>query len=129
MKKFTSILLFLSLSVFAQTEKTILSKLIDYSQEKTPAGCGYQIAYGVLKFELQESIGSFKKGNIVFIVQECPREQMKMSVGEYENNKNYDLFIGSEANKKYTDIGKWQCEKFYPKDKQKKFWYGRTIKK
>lgn len=129
MKKITSILFFLSLSVFAQTEKTTLSKLIDYSREKTPAYCGYQIVYGVLKFELQERIGNLKKGDIVYIVQQCPREQMEMSVGEYKNNKTYDLFIGSEADKNYTDIGKWKCEKFYPKDKPKKFWVGRVVKK
>jgi len=129
MKNIILVLFFLSLSVCAQTEKTILSKLIDYSTEKTPAYCGYQIAYGVLKFELQESTEKLNKGDIVFVVQQCPREQMEMVGGEYENNKTYDLFIGNEADKKYTSIGKWQCEKFYPKDKPKKFWYGRIIKK
>ncbi|SRR5690606_6247769 len=129
MKNITLILFFLSLPVCAQTEKTIISKLIDYSKEKTPAYCGYQIEYGVLKFELQESNANFKKGDIVFIIQQCPREQMEMGVGEYINDEIYNLFIGSEADENYTDIGEWANEKFYPQEKPKKFWYGRVAMK
>jgi hypothetical protein len=55
--------------------------LTEYSKEN-PAYCGYQVAYGVLKFELQESTVNFKKGEIIFIVQSS-REIMEI-VGEYE---------------------------------------------
>jgi hypothetical protein len=64
------------------------------------------------------------KGDIVFVVQKCPREIMELSVREYENNKIYYLSIGSEADEKFSEIGYAECEKFYPKDKPKKFWYG-----
>ena len=124
MKNIILILFLFPSYVSAQTMKPILSKLIEYSKEKTPAYCGYQKAYGVLKFELQESVGNFKKGDIIFIVQECPREDMEMSVGEYENNKVYPLLIRSAANGKSSEIGQSVCEKFYPKEKPKKFWCG-----
>lgn len=47
-----------------------------------------------------------------------------MPVSEYENNKVYTLLIGSVANGKSSEIGQNVCEKFYPKEKPKKFWYG-----
>lgn len=124
MKYILLVLCLLPLYVSAQVEKPILSKLLEYSKEKTPAYCGYSVAYGVLKFKLQESTENFKKGDIIFIIQKCPREIMEMSVGDYENNKIYNLFIGSEASEKFSEIGYAECEKFYPKDNPKKFWYG-----
>lgn len=124
MKNIILVLCLLPLYVSSQISKPILSKLIEYSKEKTPAYCGYSVAYGVLKFELQESAENFKKGDIVFIVQKCPREIMEMSVAEYENNKIYYLSIGSEADEKYSEIGYAECKEFYPKEKPKKFWYG-----
>jgi hypothetical protein len=124
MKNIIIILCLFPLYISAQISKPILSKLIDYSKEKTPAYCGYQVEYGVLKFELQESGGNFKKGDVIFIVQKCPRETMEMSAGEYENNKIYLLSIGSAANKPYSESGYEICKLFYPKDNPKVFWYG-----
>lgn len=124
MKNIILFLFLFPLFVPAQTKKPILSKLVEYSKEKTPAYCGYQVEYGVLKFELQESAENFKKGDLIFIVQKCPREIMEISVGEYENNKIYNLSIGSEADEKFSEIGKAECEEFYPKDEPKSFWFG-----
>lgn len=128
MKNVIIILFLFPLFISAQISKPILSKLIDYSKEKTPAYCGYQVEYGVLKFELQESSGNFKKGDTIFIVQKCPREIMEKSIGEYENNKIYNLTIGSEANKSFTENADEECRQFYPKDYPKKFWNGSVTK-
>jgi hypothetical protein len=128
MKKNILIIFLFPLFVFAQTPKPIFSKLIDYSNEKTPVHCGYKIVYGVLKFELQEDMENFKKGDVVFIIQQCPKEIMEMSVGEYRNNHFYFLSVGSETNKKYSEIGYSECKEFYPNDNPKKFWYGAVIK-
>ena len=128
MKNIIIILFFFPLYISAQISKPILSKLIDYSKEKTPAYCGYQVEYGVLKFELQESGGNFKKGDVIFIVQKCPRETMEMSSGEYENNKIYLLSIGSASNKLYSENGFEICKLFYRKDNPKVFWNGEVKK-
>jgi len=42
-------------------------KLIDYSENKMPAYCGYEIAYGILKLELQEACSNLKKGDTIFL--------------------------------------------------------------
>jgi hypothetical protein len=117
MKKLIYIILIIPNLFFSQTYR---AKLIDYDTIKTPAYCGYQKAYGVLKFELQEKS---KKGEIIFIVQECPRELLEQ-VGEYKNDSIYTISVGSQADKKYTEIGSSICNKYYPKDKPKIFWYG-----
>lgn len=96
------------------------AKLIDYDASKTPAYCGYQKSYGVLKFELQEkSI----KGEVVFILQECPRELME-KIGKYRNDSIYSVSIGNQVDKKLNKIGMEICQKKYPKNKTKIFWFG-----
>jgi hypothetical protein len=124
MKNIILILFLFPLYISGQISKPILSKLIDYSIEKTPAYCGYQVEYGVLKFELQENSENFKKGDVIFVVQKCPREIMEKSVGQYENNKIYNLYIGSVASKPFSENGYELCAKFYAKANPERFWYG-----
>ena len=129
MKNFKLFIFLFPLFVSAQNIKPILSKLVDYSKEKIPTYCGYQTEYGVLKFELLESAGNFRKGDLIFIFQQCPREVMEDTVIEYENNQTYNLFIGKETDKKNYSYAIEICRKFYPKDKPKKFWVGGISKK
>jgi hypothetical protein len=127
MKNLFCILLLITNLLSAQTYK---AKLIDFNSEKIPAYCGYRIAYGVLKFEMQEDAKNFKKGEVIFVVQKCPREQM-LDIAKtemYENNKVYNLSIGNEADKEFTKIGFEVCETNYPKDKPIKFWFGHIEK-
>ncbi|HEX8014311.1 MAG TPA: hypothetical protein VF465_03690 [Flavobacterium sp.] len=117
MKRLMYIMLIIPNLFFAQIYR---AKLIDYDASKTPAYCGYQKSYGVLKFELQEKS---KKGEVVFIVQECPRELME-KVGKYKNDSIYHVSIGNQVDKKLSKIGMEICQKDYPKDKTKIFWLG-----
>ena len=97
------------------------AKLVDYNASKIPAYCGYQKSYGVLKSELQQK--SHLKGEVVFLVQECPRELME-KLDQYKNDSIYSVTIGNQADKKLTKIGMEICRKYYPKDKTKIFWFG-----
>lgn len=97
------------------------AKLVDYDESKTPTYCGYKSSYGVLKFELQEK--SKKKGEVVFIIQKCPRELME-KVGKYKNDSIYFVSIGNQVDEKLSKIGMKICRKNYPKDKTKIFWVG-----
>ncbi|AWA30976.1 hypothetical protein HYN48_13300 [Flavobacterium magnum] len=117
MKRLLYILLVFPNLFFAQVYR---AKLVDYDASKIPAYCGYQKSYGVLKFELQEKS---RKGEVVFIVQECPRELME-KVGEYKNDSIYSVSIGDQVNKKLREIGIEICKRNYPKDKTKIFWVG-----
>ncbi|MBB4803755.1 hypothetical protein HNP37_003830 [Flavobacterium nitrogenifigens] len=103
---------------FAQIYK---AKLIDYNTSKTPAYCSSQKSYGLLKFELQEK--SHIKGEVVFIIQECPRELMD-KVGKYKNDSIYTIKIENQADKKLSKIGSEICKRDYPKDKTNRFWLG-----
>lgn len=123
MKNLIRILFLFPTFIIAQSNQTFQAKLIDYTKEKIPAYCGYSIAYGVLKFEIQENTQNLKKGDVIFIVQICPREKME-EIGNYLNNQIYNLAIGNEADEKFSTIGSYICEKNYPNDKPNKFWRG-----
>lgn len=118
MKRILYIILIIPNLFFAQVYR---AKLIDYDANKTPAYCSYEKSYGVLKFELQEK--NHQKGEVVFIVQECPRELME-KVGKYKNDSIYSLTIQNKADKKLSKIGLEICKKDYPKDKTNIFWFG-----
>ncbi len=123
MKYLISILLLFPSFIIAQTYN---AKLIDYTDDKTPAYCGYSIAYGILKLELQENIKNLKKGDTIFVFQECPREAMEMSVGKYINYQLYSLTLLDEINENSSQFGIALriYKKDYPNDKPKNFWQG-----
>lgn len=117
MKKLIYIMLIIPNLFFAQ----IRAKLVDYDASKTPAYCSNQKSYGVLKFELQEK--NRQKGEVAFILQECPRELME-KVGQYKNDSIYFVTFGNKVDKKLIKIAKKICQKDYPKDDTNIFWFG-----
>ena len=104
----------------AQT-KTFKATLVDYSKDKIPAYCGYQIARTTLKFELSENVHTLKRGDKILVVLTCPRE---MGMENYVNNQEYFLTIGKEIKNK--ESGKIGLKIFYKYENEKfsRFWFG-----
>lgn len=95
-------------------------KLVDYSENKIPAYCGY-IAYATtLKFELLEDFDTLKKGQNILVIIACPRE---FGIENYINNQTYTLTIygDSEEDRKHKNYG-WSIWYKYDNEKLPKFW-------
>ena len=96
--KFLLLLLVLTWNIGkAQTTKAT-GQLIDFTETKIPAYCGYQIEYGILKIRIDKDISYLKAGDTIYIFQTCPREAMER-VGTYLNNTLYSVDIGKQVSK------------------------------
>lgn len=100
-------------------------QLIDYSNDKTPAYCGYQIAYGLLKVKIDNDILGFKAGDTILIFQTCPREIMEQEVKQYINGNKYELKIGNEISKSDLEKARKVLKLNYPKEHLQKIYYGK----
>ena len=111
----------------AQTIKTT-GQLIDFTQAKMPAYCGYQTEYGILKIRIEKNISLLKAGDTIYIFQTCPREIMEREVGKYLNNTEYLVEIGKQILK--TDLlhAEKIFKKNYPEDHSSKIFYGNLSK-
>lgn len=111
----------------AQTIK-ITGQLIDFTQAKMPAYCGYQTEYGILKIRIEKNISHLKAGDTIYIFQTCPRESMEREVGKYLNDTEYSVEIGKQVSK--TDFMKAEniFKKDYPEDLVSKVFYGNLSK-
>ena len=122
--KFLLILIVLICSLGkAQTHK-IPVQLIDYSKDKTPAYCGYQTAYGILKVKLYKDFSPCKAGDTILIFQTCPREIMEREVKQYVNDNKYELVIENEISKLDLAEARKAIKLNYPKDNSRKIYYG-----
>jgi hypothetical protein len=109
------LVLFPSLS-FSQITK---AKLIDFSEDKIPAFCGYQKAATTLKFVLTANFRSLKKGQNILVVITCPRE---FGINNYGNDRVYSLTL-FESKKEQKKIGDgWQIFYKYENEKLPRFW-------
>lgn len=100
-------------------------KLLDFSESRIPAYCGYQKEYAVLKLQIDENTSAFKNHDTIFIIQECPREAMEKEVGKYINNQEYSLITtAKEVDELLLKKGLQICKKEYPNDKPKKIFGG-----
>ena len=113
------ILLFIPFISIAQN-RTIQAKLIDFSEKKIPAYCGYQIARTILKFKLIEKTKYSKKGDTILVLITCPREK---GIKNYVNEKSYFLALGNRVNKK--DFTKYKLSVFnkYENENLLMFWF------
>jgi len=106
--KFLLILIFSLFNVAKAQMIKVTGQLIEYTEDKIPAYCGYQIEYGILKIKLENDVSHFKAEDTILIFQTCPRETMEREVGHYSNGKKYLLEIGKELSKsdltKATDV-------------------------
>ena len=120
------IFIFLAFSQAPQNKEIIVRvKLLDYTESKMPAYCGYQVAYAVLKLQIAENIAPFKDRDTIFIIQECPRETMEKEVGKYINNQEYKLVTtGKEVERTLFARALRICDKEYSNDKPKKIFGG-----
>jgi len=107
----------------AQTNKTT-GQLIDFTEAKIPAYCGYQIEYGVLKVILDNDISNLKAGDTIYIFQTCPREIMEREVGSYYNNHDYLVDIGKEVKKPDLLKAVKVFRKEYSGEQPSTFFYG-----
>lgn len=111
----------------AQTIKTT-GQLIDFTEAKMPAYCGYQIEYGILKIRIEKNISNFKVGDSIYIFQTCPRETMEREVGRYLNNTQYLVEIGKKVSKTDLVHAEKIFKKNYPEDRISKIFYGHLSK-
>jgi hypothetical protein len=73
---------------FGNTGQQFRVKLIDYTPDKIPAGCGYFAFAVTLKFELLQNIDTLKQGQHILVTIYCPREY---GINNYINNQPYTL--------------------------------------
>ncbi len=111
----------------AQTIKTT-GQLIDFTEAKIPAYCGYQIEYGILKIRIDKKISNLKAGDTIYIFQTCPRETMERAVGNYLNNNQYLVDIGREVSKSDFVKAERIFKKDYPDYRLVKILYGSLSK-
>ncbi len=105
---------------FGQSNEAMNVKLVDYSENKIPAYCGYFAFATTLKFELSEDFDTLKKGQTILVIIACPRE---FGIENYINNAIYTLTIygDSEEDRKYKNYG-WTIWYNYDNEKLPKFW-------
>ena len=111
----------------AQTIKTT-GRLIDFTEAKIPAYCGYQTEYAVLKIKIDKDISNLKAGDTIYIFQACPREIMEREVGNYLNNNQYLIDIGKQISKNDLIKAIKVFKRNYPDEQLSKFWYGNLSK-
>lgn len=99
MHKLILLFLFIPIISIAQN-KTLRVQLIDYSNKRIPAYCGYQKEWGILKFKVLADTAEFKKGEFLLTMIECPRERIEMyGMENFKNNQKYLLTIGGRVDR------------------------------
>jgi hypothetical protein len=125
MKHLLFFIFIIPIIAFGQTNLKLKVKLIDFSEDKIPAYCGY-IAYATtLKFELIENYATLKKGQEILLIICCPRD---FGIENYINQQAYDLTIfgDSEQDKKHKNYG-WSIWYQY-KDSQLPTYWSKELK-
>ena len=126
MRHFALILLLIPTLMFCKTSQSFNVKLIDYSTDKIPAGCGVIAFATTLKFELLENVGTLKKGQNILVIITCPRE---LGMENYMNNHQYELTVygNSIEDRKLTEEYPWTIINKYENENFPRLW-GKELK-
>jgi len=126
MRHFALILLLTPTLMFCKTSQSFKVKLIEYSTDKIPAGCGVIAWATTLKFELLENADNLKKGQPILVIITCPRE---LGMENYVNNHQYELTVygNSKEERKITEEYPWTIFHKYETENFPRLW-GKELK-
>jgi hypothetical protein len=127
-KYYLTLIFTLFLFAVSSSQQKLKVKLIEFSDHKIPSYCGYNKQYGVLKLELLDASSTFKKGEHLFIYQECPREVMNEYVGKYSNNEIYLLNLRGKINEQLLNSAE-KLRKMYYKNENSGIIYSGWLEK